>query len=341
MAKYPQHPQYIPVIKWQSWEQKALERVDTALRPRVRPCIEVRNSKQHLNLMSNLQKVWQQEALVDYSNPRGELSPTRQSELLDFLQHAVQHKLLVSPVLGPSYPATIGVEFTKLAAALPFVTIRLRLSELSVPADKLQLTQEAFDLLKTKGIKSALIIDLGVSPMDWQSSEVVSFGQDLRSLAAIGYRSIHVISGAYPASLASVKTGMASFKRTDWLFWSDVNANVPELTVGFGDYGTLSPEWSEDVLERRSNRIALRYTREDNWLILRASGKTSADSIAISEILVNIYSKDFKGAGYSFGDLLLSERANSTFPAKQKRNGHYHITEAWSHHIAYVLKEQY
>ncbi|MNY22216.1 hypothetical protein D3C86_1558120 [compost metagenome] len=152
---------------------------------------------------------------------------------------------------------------------------------------------------------------------------------------------MHLISGAYPASLASVKTGSANFKRSDWAFWNDVNAIVPDLTIGFGDYGTLSPEWTEETLELRSNRIAIRYTRDSNWLILRADGKTTSDSIAISEILVNNYSSDFKGATYSFGDLIRSERADPNFPIKKKRCGHYHITESWSHHIAYVIKEQY
>jgi hypothetical protein len=341
MAKFPKHPQYIPIIKWQSWEQRALEQVDTSLRPRVRPCIEVRTSKQHLNLMSKLQKIWPHEVLVDYSNPSGQLTHTRQAELLDFLQHAVQQKIPASPVLGPAYLATMGAKFVKLASALPFVAIRLRLNALTLPLDKLQLVQGAFAWLKAAGIKGTLIVDLGDSPKDWQPAQVASFGQDLRSLATIGYESIHLISGAYPASLASVKTGTANFQRSDWLFWSDVNANVPDLAVGFGDYGTLSPEWTEKILELRSNRIALRYTRDNNWLILRADGKTTSDSIAISEILVNSYPNDFKGAGYSFGDLLLSERSDPNFPLKKKRCGHYHITEAWSHHIAYVLREQY
>lgn len=341
MAKFPQHPHYIPIIKWQSWEQRALEQVDHALRPRVRPCIEVRTSKQHLNLTSNLQKIWPHEVLVDYSNPSGQLTHTRQAELLDFLEQAVQQKIPASPVLGPAYLATMGAKFVKLAASLPSVVIRLRLSALTLPLDKLQLAQGAFAWLKAAGIKGALIVDLGVSPKDWQPAQVASFGQDLRSLAAIGYETIHLISGAYPASLASVKTGAASFPRCDWLFWSDVSASVPDLAVGFGDYGTLSPEWTEQILELRSSRIALRYTRDNNWLILRADGKTTGDSIAISEILVSSYPNDFKGAGYSFGDLLLSERADPNFPLKKKRCGHYHITEAWSHHIAYVLKEQY
>lgn len=341
MAKLPEHPQYIPIIKWQSWEQRALEAVDAELRPRLWPCIEIRTSTQHLNLLNKLKTVWPQEVLVDYANPSGQLTHTRQAELLDFLQHAVQQKIPASPVLGPAYLATMGSKFVSLAAALPYVAIRLRLSALTVPHDKLQLAQGAYAWLKAAGIKATLIVDLGVSPKDWQPAQIASFGQDLRSLAAIGYQSLHLISGAYPASLASVKTGTASFQRSDWLFWSEVNANLPDLAVGFGDYGTLSPEWTEKTLELRSSRIALRYTRDNNWLILRADGKTTSDSIAISEILVNSYPKDFKGSGYSFGDLLLSERADPNFPVKKKRCGHYHITEAWSHHIAYVLKEQY
>lgn len=341
MAKFPNHPRYIPIIKWQSWEQRALEKIDDELKPRIQPCIEVRTSKQHINLLGNLTAVWPHDALVDYANPTGLLTPGRQSELLDFLQHAVDEGIPASPVLGPTYVAAMGAKFMQLAASLPSVAIRLRLGSLALPNDKLQLATGAYNALKAAGINSTLIVDLGVSPNSWVAPQVASFGQAMRTLSAIGYQSIHLVSGAYPASLASVKTGVASFNRSDWGFWKDVNANVPDLTVGFGDYGTLSPEWTEETLERRSNRIAIRYTRDNNWLILRADGKTTEDSIAISEILVNNYPADFKGGGYSFGDQLLAERADPVLPVKKKRCGHYHITEGWSHHIAYVLKEQY
>ncbi|WP_416770742.1 beta family protein [Pseudomonas sp. RHF3.3-3] len=341
MAKFPQHPRYVPIIKWQSWEQRALEKVEAAHVHRMQPCIEVRTSKQHLNLLGKLQAVWPHDVLVDYANPSGQLTHVRQNELLDFMQHAVQQKIPASPVLGPAYVASMGAKFMKLATSLPSVVIRLRLDALAVPNDKLQLVQGAYTYLKSAGIDSALIVDLGVSPKEWLPVQIASFSQDLRSLSAIGYKSVHVVSGAYPASLASVKTGSATFKRSDWAFWSDVNASVPDLKVGFGDYGTLSPGWTEDILELRSNRIAIRYTRGSDWLILRADGKTTNDSIAISEILVSTYPQDFKGAGYSFGDEILAERADPNFPVKKKRCGHYHITEGWSHHIAYVLKEQY
>jgi len=341
MANFPKHPQYIPIIKWQSWEQRALQHVDAELKPRIRPCIEVRTSKQHLSLLGKLQAVWPHDVLVDYSNPSGLLSHVRQGELLDFMQHAVQNKVPATPVIGPAYVANMGAKFLKLAASLPGVGVRLRLGALAVSNDQLQLAKGAHAYLKAAGINPTLIVDLGVSPKEWTAAQVSGFCHDLHSLGAIGYQAMHLVSGAYPASLASVKTGSATFKRSDWRFWYEVNAHAPNLEVGYGDYGTLSPEWTEETLERRSNRIAIRYTRDADWLILRADGKTTNDSVAISEILVNTYPKDFKGAKYSFGDEILSERADPTVPVKKKRCGHYHITEGWSHHIAYVLKEQY
>lgn len=341
MAKFPHHPRYLPIIKWQSWEQRALEKIDPALIPRMHPCIEVRTSRQHTNLLSRMKAVWPHAAFVDYSNPAGALTPVRQTELLDFARHAVATGLAASPVLGPDHLAAMGPQFLAVAAKLPSVAIRLRLSALEVPPQKLQHAQQAFGTLQAAGIPSPLIVDLGVSPRDWTVAEVARFSQDLHQLAGIGYQSIHLVSGAYPASLAAVKTGSASFKRSDWGFWKDVNAHAGHLAIGFGDYGTLSPQWTEDILELRANRIAIRYTRGDDWLILRAGGKTTQDSIAISQILVHNYAPDFKGAAYSFGDLLLEERADPAVPVSKKRSGHYHITEAWSHHIAYVLKEQY
>ncbi len=341
MSKHPQHPHYIPVIKWQQYEQIALKEVDKTLIPRMQPCIEVRNTKQHLNLMNRLQTVWPHDVLVDYSNPSGALTHVRQAELLDFLQHAVQRSIPAAPVLGAAYVAGMGGKFFKLASSLPPVVIRLRLGELQIPAEKLQLAQGTHAYLKAAGLNSRLIVDLGVSPKEWTSGQLTTFAQGLRSLAEIGYLTIHLLSGAYPASLAAVKTGSGSFKRTDWQFWFEVNEVVRDLAVGYGDYGTLSPEWTEEILMRRGGRAAIRYTRDANWLVLRAGGATSADSIAISEILVSNYASDFKGAGYSFGDKVLAERADPNIALKKKRSGHYHITEAWSHHIAYVLKEQY
>lgn len=340
MTNYDEHPRYIPVIKWQEWEKKALENIDPALIQRVLPCIEVRDSKQHKNLFHNLLTIWPYEVLVDYANPAGALTSKRLSELTDFLTLAVQEAMPVTPVFGPAEMVGMGKKLKGLISKLPAVALRMRMDNLTFSKDQLSLTKDGFDVLNAEQLPSSLIIDLGVSPSTWSSIEIEAFGDALKELKKLEFQSIHLLSGAFPASLASVKTGMGTFPRQDWAFWETVNAKVPELQVGFSDYGTLSPEWNEVVLgSPRSNSVAIRYTRDDNWLILRAGGKTKADSIAISQLLVSNHAKDFKGAPYSFGDKLIAERADPTIT--RKRCGHYHITEAWTHHIAHVLKEQY
>ncbi|PTU04256.1 hypothetical protein DBR45_02830, partial [Pseudomonas sp. HMWF031] len=288
-TKYPDHPRYIPIIKWQSWEQRALGQVDAAIRPHVQPCIEVRTSKQHSNLLTKLKKIWPYAALVDYADPKGRLTPSRTVELLDFLSMATTERLPVTPVLSPTDVSGMGRRFMDLASALGFVAVRLRIDSLNVtPTDVANVTKAFVDLQAAK-IKVSLIIDLGVSPQKWDDSHVSNFVAAIKPLHAIGFQALHLSSGAYPGSLASVKTGVANFTRQDWKFWSAVNAKAPELLIGYGDYGTLSPVWTEDILELRSNRIAIRYTCNDDWLILRADGKKTEDSIAISSILVNTY----------------------------------------------------
>lgn len=340
-ANYPQHPRYIPIIKWQSWEQRALQKVDGAIRPHMQPCIEVRTSKQHLNLSINFQKVWPYDALVDYADPKGRLTPLRTGELLAFMALAVNGRLPITPVLSPTDVVAMGALFLGPAAQLGSVAVRLRIDSLIVTAADVAITNLAFSHLRAANIQAMLIIDLGVSPLSWDDKNITDFVAAIGPLLAMDFKSIHLTSGAYPGSLASVKTGVATFERKDWKFWKAVSAKAQNLVIGYGDYGTLSPVWTEDILELRSSRIAIRYTRESDWLILRAGGKKAEDSVAISALLVNNYKADFKGAPYSYGDELLEERADPTIALNKKHCGHYHITEGWSHHIAYVLKEQY
>lgn len=340
MGDYSNHPRYIPVIKWQKYEQVALKQTDAALVPRMKPCIEARTSTQHTNLVKNLQAVWPHEAYVDYANPLGELSAQRQADLMAFLKVAAAAQLPVSPVIGPAYLTSLGAPFLKATATFPSIAIRVRLNSLQLSPQVFQQVTGSLATLKAAGRQAELFVDLGVSPEVWAPADVTAFGMTMQLLSGVGYSSVHLISGAFPSSLASVKTGSARFERNDWKFWEAVSASVPTLTIGYGDYGTLSPEWSEQILERRSNSIAIRYTSDDNWLVLRAAGKTAPDSVALSQILVHSYA-DFIGNGYSYGDDLLEQRADPNVAMKQKKCGHYHITEAWSHHVAYVLKEQY
>ncbi|WP_151703824.1 beta family protein [Nitrincola alkalilacustris] len=331
---------YIPVIKWQRWEQKALEKVDSTIKSRLLPCIEVRDSDQHKNILLNLNTVWPHETLVDYANPSGKLTSSRSHELLFFLNNSIQKSMPVRPVFSPADIIAMDSKLLSTVTKVSYIVIRLRKDSLLINDNDVVLVKRAVKVLKQSNISYKIIVDLGVSPLSWSEEDVDLFSTSIQSLMNFDALSLHLISGAYPESLASIKTGVATFRRRDWDFWTVVSGRI-DKAIGYGDYGILAPGWTEDIKQLRSNRIAIRYTRDNDWLVLRADGKTTQDSIAISTILVNNYSSDFKGRGYSFGDDLIADRADANIPVKNKKCGHYHITEAWSHHIAYVLKEQY
>lgn len=332
---------YIPIIKWQSWEQKALEKVDDSIRPRLLPCIEVRDSSQHLNLIKKLSDVWPNDVMIDYANPQGVLTPNRLTELQEFLNIAIDNSMPVIPVFGPEHIPLATPRLLGSVTKFKYIGIRLRINELLIDSSDIDKIKVAIYSLQKLEISHTLIIDLGTTPTEWSNEDVEKFIASLTELQGLFNIPIHLISGAYPSSLASVKTGVAKFDRRDWCLWREIAKKTAGLSIGYGDYGILSPEWTEEILIRRSGSRVIRYTRDDNWLIIKSGGATVDDSIAISEILINIYAKDFKGEEFSFGDKLLADRASPLVALKNKKCGHYHITEAWSHHIAYILKEQY
>jgi hypothetical protein len=337
--QYPDHPKYVPIIKWQKWEQRALKETKNDVSPDVLPCIEVRDSAQHETLMKVLPSTWSRPLLVDYANPTGRLLGNRAKELYAFLKHARKHGYLVSPVVHPLDAVALPGPLAREIDQFPEVVLRMRATGLAVsPAEQ---TQVADALLKLAGSDSTrLIVDLCVTPAAWTDANIKSFATELGTLKGLGFDHIHLSSGAFPDGLANVK-GSAVIARLDWDLWQAVNAQTPKLLLGYSDYGPLTPKWTEQVLVRRGSRVAIRYARDNDWLVLRATGNKVTDSIAISQLMLGPYRTSFKGPGFSFGDMLIDQRADPTVPLNKKKSGQIHITEYWTHHIAKVVKEQY
>lgn len=338
--QYAMYPQYIPILKWQKNEQRALQHVYPDAAPRVLPCIEVRDSSQHKTLLSNLNSVWKAASLVDYSNPEGNLTPARLAELVDFLKLGTGSSVLASPVLSPYVTAK---SLSTVAGLLGNrkITLRLRLDD-PTKAGNHQYAIEKF--MKTPGVGvhvDRLIVDLRITPNGNPSqAELNTFTHALHAMKGVGIPNLHLASGAFPASLQGIE-GMHEIQRRDWELWQNAAAASPQTLIGYSDYGPLTPEWKEEVLTKRGGRSVIRYALEDRWRILRAASNTTDDSIAISELMTTTYAAGLKPRNYSFGDQLIHDRADPAVPDKDKKSGQYHITEYWSHHIAFVVKDQY
>lgn len=337
---YELYPPYVPIVKWQANEQRALQKTYPDVAPRVLPCIEVRDSSQHKRMLSHYDKVWKGSALVDYSDPAGNLTPTRQAELLAFLSLGTGSSMYASPVLSP-YATRLS--FLTVAKALGGrkIALRLRLKDVTEAGIHQHAIDKIMALPGATSLVDRLIVDLRCTPTaELSTAQINTLASTIGTMKAMGFVHVHLASGAFPESLQHINSA-GEVKRRDWALWQKVAAASPGTLIGFSDYGPLTPEWTEEILTRRGGRSVIRYALQDKWRILRAPSNKVGDSIAISQLMVGAYAAEFKGKPYSFGDLLIDERADSAVPLKDKRCGQYHITEYWSHHIAYVVKDQY
>ncbi|MFC4761751.1 beta family protein [Dyella koreensis] len=338
-SSYEQYPPYIPIIKCQKWERLALKETAPAVADRILPCIEVRMSDQHRAMIQEYGTTWTRPALVDYADPHGHLSPSRITELNDFLNVVGGSAQLASPVLSP---ASARTTFPAIKAALGNrkVALRLRLADFDSIDDQLALVQHC---LTTPGLKTAtnrLIVDLGVTPGNLAGASIAVFANALKKLKALDFPHIHLASGAFPDSLAHIN-GATLIDRKDWTLWEKIAAASPATHIGFSDYGPLTPKWTEEITQRRGGRVVIRYALKNKWRVIRGQNNTKAESIAISTLMANAYAAEFKGRGYSFGDDLIADRADPAVPLRKKKCGLYHFTEFWTHHMAFVVKDQY
>ncbi|MDF7786065.1 MULTISPECIES: beta family protein [Pantoea] len=347
-SKYSEYPPYMPVIKWQKWEKKALENVHSSIIPRIAPCIEIRTSQQHADIITSLMSVWAHECYVDYSDPDGKLFKINNGSLLDtrlkeffyFINQYYNLKKII-PTLSPQDFSKLSIKNLKDLQKCINIAFRLRLEALVIGANHISVITNALTFAHNHGFNVELIVDLRVTPTQFNQKALNLFSQQLDSISKIGFKSVRLLSGAFPDSIATIKTGSGNFIRNDWLLWQNISNLISNAKIGYADYGVLAPTWTEKVLTRRGSKVALKYTRDKDWLVLRAGGNKSSDSIALSQIFMVNHKADFKGKGYSYGDNLIYDRANPAVLLKNKKCGHYQFTEAWSHHMAFVVKEQY
>ncbi|MDO9179507.1 MAG: hypothetical protein Q7U16_14495 [Agitococcus sp.] len=332
---------YIPIIKWQMWEQRALKHLAIDITPNVLPCIEARFADQQAQLAEKLASTWTQPIIVDFANPNGYLSGSRQSALNNFLIEAKTKGISVIPALNPEDASAIAsAGLLGQMAACGEVALRIRLGQYNIPQQTIDACKVAGSELSSQKAKVRLLIDFQETPSSWTPAELQSLAASVKQLCALPFTEIHFASGAFPASLESVKAGM-QFIRQDWKLWCDLQGSLTGHSIGYSDYGVLSPSWSETTLIRRSNSTHLKYTSNDHWLVLRTGGKTRAELIALSTLLIHNHSHLFKGASYSYGDKIIADRVNPAVSLKNKCCGNCNITDAWNHHITFVVKEHY
>ncbi|HTQ40549.1 MAG TPA: hypothetical protein VMJ32_16100 [Pirellulales bacterium] len=153
------------------------------------------------------------------------------------------------------------------------------------------------------------------------------------------WRTVTVIAGAFPLSLAPLERGWNERSRSDWLGWRSVIRTPRRLTwlPTYGDYAIAHPQLPPTG--RATILAQLRYTCPDKFLIWKGHNVFTHEDgfdqfLGICRSLVEM--EEFSGAEFSAGDAEIYEKAtNGGSPGNAER---------WrrigtNHHIEMVLDQ--
>ncbi|WP_029686173.1 beta family protein [Tatumella saanichensis] len=162
------------------------------------------------------------------------------------------------------------------------------------------------------------------------------------------YRRVILSSGSFPTDLTNIPVGSHRLQRLEWTLWQDLyRSKTLERFVLFSDYGIQHPDYTRLPTRFPSVSASVRYTVDDDFLILRGRkanqygfeqyGKHSQD-------IVN--HPDYAGQHFSAADLMIHDYAQ-TYAAhlqNSQPNPSFGSAETWrkigqDHHITKVVDQ--
>lgn len=255
----------------------------------------------------------------------------------------------VMPVLAFDRHPDHNVAALDFVKSRPGVDVGIRLQMIDIESytlTKSNLQALWADLAVAKPENVILLIDLRIieDPVDSKKKVerfVASFQSDFPGTKV-------VISGSVvPASIAGLlpTNSKAHIPREEYKLWRALNSTPAFKELLFGDYGVVSPEYSDFEMEPEyiSSRAAPKvfYTYEDKFFIVRGRRfKTHKyrQYFDISDLIVDEPFFRFKTPHYSYGEQSIHERSYKA-PVRSKKTGNpgTWIKSSTAAHITFVV----
>lgn len=189
-----------------------------------------------------------------------------------------------------------------------------------------------------------LLIDLGDVLNDNVLEKVFLIENYMTSVipSVSDWRSISIAGSSFPRSMSEIQSRSTEYiERNEWTIYTHLisNGNIDRIPT-YSDYSIAHPE-IEQVDPRIMNMSAsIRYTTENEFLILKGRGVRSPGSggfsqfHALSERLIQM--PEYSGPAFSWGDNYINECAN-------RREGPGNAT-TWrrvgnTHHISIIVNQ--
>lgn len=278
---------YVPAIKWKQGEYMALEELRPHHKAYLTPLVDIppipwdfKDERPAKSIDSHLDKIAEQMAkawgidrpiFVDL----GLIDP---SERMLSGQHPVEWLFDAFNKVGvQAIPVTATDRDNDYQSAVWNVANRDRrgLTVRCEPDDfqdyaSLSLLMDLVDSFGVDRSSIDLILDMGsIAPgQSGLMARVVATALALIR-GAVDYRTLVVLSGAFPTDLSSVPQGLSVLPRSDWTMWLSLRSQSLTRQPSFGDYTAAHPEPNELDPRIIQASASIRYATDTEWLIAR------------------------------------------------------------------------
>lgn len=341
------HRHYVPVLRWKRGEWRAVKKVNDADRELMTPLFEFTPRElEPSNIDSRLAEYAQ--TMDDCWNGRSAFVDTalissairgasRRHPLLVFAQHAADRRFGAIPVTGLDRDQTARIAARTAARRLGTgAAIRIRRSDIK----NLGFGHAVESLRLLLGLlpeEVDILLDYGRTDASAPAiAPVLAALPHLRS-----WRTLTVISGAFPKDLSQFSVGEHEHPRADFIWWRDQVLGTTGLRriPTFGDYTTQHAEYSEPPA-RANFSASIRYAAEDHWVVMRGEGVFKDDGPGFAQWPANAQllcdRGEFCGRDFSAGDGYIFETGQ-----QQERTGNAEtwLSAAINHHLVFTARQ--
>jgi len=313
---------YVPIIKWKMGEYQALLHLDAKIKKNIRPLIEippigwdfekqrlVKTIDEHLSGFGNkLQKKWGRDtAFLDLVLLDKNERMTNGTHPVEYLFDDVRdHTKTAIPVTSPDRDAAHQQAVKDVIDAdANGLCIRLSLKDLIKGDADLRLNSMA-EYFGVDIPEIDIVLDLAVPnfhPLESFAKALKGVTSKISNLTKC--RSFTIAATAFPKSMGELSLGKNIVSRDEWLLFNAYRALLSERErkPQFGDYTIAHPDILNMDMRLIKPAASLRYTIDDNWLVLKGKNVRNykfKQYIDICRSVVN--SGHFNGFKYSLGD---------------------------------------
>jgi hypothetical protein len=283
------HKHYVPAIKWRQGEYLALQELNPAQKQWITPLVDVApipwdfdNEAPAKSIDEHLAKIPEQTAtcwgtdlpvFVDLSLVEEETRMAGGAHPVDALLAALNgEEVKTVPVTGTDRDAEYQNAIRRAVARdRRGLALRLQPDDLG-DAASMAAIDELRASIGTPVDATDLIIDFGAIEASQVDLTRLLALNTLRAIPNINdYRTVTLLSGAFPINLSHISPGLALAPRSDWALWQGVNASRPVRRPSFGDYTAAHPDQHLQEIDPRFMQVSasIRYATDDDWLIVR------------------------------------------------------------------------